>query len=251
MRKRKGFFLVLSSFLLSSCSFSYQKAITLDSALRMLSGEEGAIANFSLATSNRATYGIGLSKEFKGEKEDPSYLFKEKEFCIYSPATNGFSFDYYLENAATKEYRNVLKRDDGLFVSESFEGEYRVYEEEKDGDLNRFFDFPNSYFRFYMEKSLLIADTFLRSILDPEKGNSLTSFCALSSGNGNLVLSFEGEDLALSFFDPLAKVEPISYNAFSLDIKEKVLSSVSFAFTYQDEDESKGLATFVLDFELS
>lgn len=251
MRKRKDLLFILSSFLLSSCSFSYRKAITLDSALRMLSGEDGPIANFSLVTADRTSYGMGLSKEFEGGNDSPSYVLKEKEFCIYFPASNGFSFDYYIENAAEKEYRNVLKKEDGLFVSESFEGDYRAYEEGKDGDLNRFFDFPNSYFRFYGKKSLLIADTFLRSIQDPKEGNSLSSFYALSSGKGNLTLSFEGKDLALSFFDPLTKVEPFSYNALSLEIKENVLSRVSFAFAYQDEDESEGLATFVLDFELS
>lgn len=250
MRKRRGLPFILSSLLLSSCSFSYQKAITLDSALGMLSGEDGAIANFPDVSGNRTRYGIGLSKEFEGGEENP-YAFKEKEFCIYSYTADGFSFDYYLENTVTKEYRNVLKNKDGLLVSESFEGDYRAYDEEKDSDLKRFFDFPNSYFSLYAEKSLHIADTFLRSIQDPEKGNSLTSFYALSSGKGNLVLSFEGEDLALSFFDPLTKVEPLSYNGFTLDIKQNILSRVSFAFTYQDEDESEGLATFILDFELS
>ena len=246
--KKKTFFLFLP--FLASCSFSYPKAITLESASRLL---KETIAANEEALSNKNRYGLGVTEieDTLDASEDKIKTEKKTFFLLYFNRSNdSFSFDYFLKEGGNEKYLTLTKDGNGSFVMDNLSKEERPFDEEQDAYLERFYAFPKDIYKKIVKECLFASNDFLTSIEDTDIKNNLTSYSASSNGEGELYLSFRGQELALTSILEGNDVPESAFTGFDVSMSNGTLKSASLFYAYPIEETTntkKGV--IYLDFE--
>ncbi len=235
---------------LSACSFVYPKAITFSEAKSILSS---AISSFESKKEKAKTFGVGLKKkEMRKEREEEKGKNEETFFIRYHLlGDSSFSFDYFDEETSEKAtFVTVTKNDTSIEVNDVYTDEKRQYDEEKDKDLQPFFDFSSNYYPSLAMSFLDTASTLMSEIGEETKTNDLTLYTALSSASNQLSLYFEGKDIKLPDFLFFEVNDDMKCTSFDIAIESGVLSEVAVKYSYSENESISVEGSFTLDFEM-
>lgn len=244
---------LIFTFSLTSCSFSYPKAVTLDSAKKILDESYNTFVATDLTKYSR--FGVGLSYS-EWEKNKERHPLKEKIFfLLYEVKADGYLIDYYLSSKEKEEentYCTLKKEKEGVFVKDNLisDSSFKEYNESEYPFFKPYLDFPSDYFSVKNKQTYILSSKYLKDI---GATNSFTAFQALSLNNKNLDINFKGSGFELSSLFGLPTITNESYTSFRAKFDGGFVKEATSTISYIDK-ANKQIDIFGkvdLDFELS
>lgn len=246
--KKKSLLLLLP--FLASCSFSYPKAITIDNATKLL---KETISLYEENLADKKRYGLGVTEVMNTLDASNDKIKTEKKtfFLLYfNNGEDNFSFDYFLQEGEAKEYLTLSKSGNDISIVDNLTEERRPFDEEKDENLKTYFSFPSAIYKKIIKECLFASNDFLTSITNTEIKNNLTSYSASSSGDGELSLTFKGENLSLPSLIEGNDAPKDAFTGFDVSMQSGFLNNAVLTYSYPMEETQNTIeGTIYLDFE--
>lgn len=241
MSGTKKAFVLLSSILLSSCSFSYPRAIVFESAKGMLNS---FASSFDNDKDGQARYGLGYKRK---EKEDDEVTYEETFFVDYDILSDtSFRFDYYdkisQDGSFSETYLTVFSGD-SVSIKDNMTEESRAFDAEKDKDLQPFFDFVPNIFMECAANFIMTAKMMMNALADSSKENSLRTYSASSSDSFQLSLHFTGVDLAIPNVFKMTE-EDVSYDSFEIGFDGGRINQTKLLYGREGNSDFLGESAF-------
>ncbi len=241
MRIVKKAFVLIPFLLLSSCSFSYPRAILFESAKGML---DSFVSSFNEERDEKSRYGLGYKRK---EKEDDEVVYEETFFVDYDVLSDSsFRFDYYEkinQNGSCSETYLTVFSDDSVLIKDNLTDESRSFDAKKDKDLQPFFDFVPNILMKCADSFIMTAQTMMNALADTSKENSLRTYSASSSDSSQLSLHFTGVSLAIPKVYKMIE-EEVAYDSFEIGFEGRYINQVKLIYERGEDGAILGESAF-------